>query len=65
MPALAPGIDYVDVNFLGFPNIIATAVLHGPGGVALIDPGPTTSLQNLTAALERSGLRLSDVRHIL
>lgn len=65
MIRLAPGIDYVDVNFLGFPNIIATAVLHGPGGAALIDPGPTTSLSNLETALDRGGLRMEDVRQIL
>ena len=47
MISLATGIDYVDLNFLGYPNIIATAVLHGPGGVALIDPGPSTSLTTL------------------
>jgi glyoxylase-like metal-dependent hydrolase (beta-lactamase superfamily II) len=65
MLPLAPGIDYVDVNFLGYPNIIATAVLHGPGGVALIDPGPSTSLSHLEEALERGGLRMHHVRQIL
>jgi glyoxylase-like metal-dependent hydrolase (beta-lactamase superfamily II) len=65
MLPLAAGIDYVDLNFLGFPNIIATAVLHGPGGVALIDPGPTTSLAHLEAELGRGGVRLRDVQHIL
>jgi len=65
MNTLASGIDYVDLNFLGFPNIIATAVLQGPGGVALIDPGPSTSLHNLRAALERAGIRIADVRQIL
>ena len=53
------------MNFLGYPNIIATAVLHGPGGVALIDPGPSTSLSHLQEALERGGLRMHDVRQIL
>jgi len=65
MPPLSRGIDYVDVNFLGYPNIIATAVLHGPDGVALIDPGPSTSLANLEAALQRNGIAMRDLRHIL
>ncbi len=65
MIRLASGIAYIDVNFLGYPNIIATAVLQGPGGAALIDPGPTTSLPNLEAALGRGGLRMDDVRQIL
>jgi hypothetical protein len=65
MPPLAPGLDYVDLNFLGRPEIIATAILHGPAGVALVDPGPTTSLDHLTTALTRKGIRFEDVRQIL
>ena len=65
MIRLASGIDYIDVNFLGYPHIIATAVLQGPAGAALIDPGPATSLPNLEAALGRGGLRMDDVRQIL
>ena len=40
VPVLASGLDYVDLNFLGRPEIIATAILHGTAGVALVDPGP-------------------------
>jgi glyoxylase-like metal-dependent hydrolase (beta-lactamase superfamily II) len=65
MPVLASGLDYVDLNFLGRPNIIATAILHGPAGVALIDPGPATTLTNLTRELEKKGIRFGDVRQIL
>jgi glyoxylase-like metal-dependent hydrolase (beta-lactamase superfamily II) len=65
MQTLAAGLDYVDLNFLGAPEIIATAVLHDAAGVALIDPGPSTTLDNLTAALRRKGIGLGDVRQIL
>src|SRR6478736_5437282 len=65
MPPLASGLDYVDINFLGRPQIIATAILHGTTGVALVDPGPTTSLDHLTTALTRKGIRFEDVRQIL
>ena len=65
MTSLASGIEYVDVKFLGFPEIIATAVLHGPAGVALIDPGPSTSLPNLRRALAGKGISIRDVRQIL
>ena len=44
MSTLASGIDYIDLNFLGNPEIIATVVLQGGSGVALIDPGPSTTL---------------------
>jgi len=63
--ALAPGLDYVDVNFLGRPEIIATAVLRSAAGVALVDPGPSTSLSNLRAALERKGISFGDIRQLL
>jgi len=65
MPVLATGLDYIDLNFLGRSEIIATAILHGPTGVALIDPGPTTTLPNLTTALSRKGILFDDVRYVL
>ena len=65
MIPLAAGIDYVDLQFLGFPNVIATAVLHGPSGVALIDPGPSTSLGNLRQALSKNGIGIRDVGQVL
>lgn len=65
MPPLASGLDYVDLTFLGRPEIIATAILHGPAGVALVDPGPDRTIDNLTTALTRKGIRFEDVRHLL
>jgi len=65
VPVLASGLDYVDLTFLGRPEIIATAILHGAPGVALIDPGPATTLDTLTTALTRKGIRFDDVRQIL
>jgi len=49
MIPLAAGLSYIDLNFLGVPRVIATAVLHGPGGVALVDPGPSSTLPVLPA----------------
>lgn len=65
MNALAPGMDYVDLNFLGSQQVIATGVLHGPSGVALIDPGPSTTVEHLRDGLARRGMHIRDVRHIL
>jgi glyoxylase-like metal-dependent hydrolase (beta-lactamase superfamily II) len=65
MPVLASGLDYVDLNFRGRPEIIATAILHGTAGVALIDPGPASTLDTLTRALDTKGIRFDDVRQIL
>lgn len=63
--ALAAGLDYVDLQFLGQPEIIATAMLHGPQGVALIDPGPSTTLATLRKALTSKGASVGDVGQIL
>lgn len=65
MITLAAGLDYLDLHFLGVPEIIATAVLHGPAGVALIDPGPSTTLNGLKETLRRQGIAIADVRQIL
>jgi len=65
MITLASGLSYVDVLFQGVPRIIATAVVHGPGGVALIDPGPSSTLPTLRRDLEQWGIAMKDVRALL
>ena len=65
MTALSSGLDYIDLQFRGRPELIATAVLHGAAGVALLDPGPSTTISTLETALEHKGIRFRDVRHIL
>ena len=65
MTILATGLSWVDLLFLGRPHAIATAVVHGAGTLALIDPGPSTCLESLDLGLERQGLPLSDLTHIL
>jgi len=65
MIALASGLSYLDVNFCGVPGVIASAVLHGPGGVAIVDPGPSSTLPALRAGLERAGIAMADVRSLL
>jgi glyoxylase-like metal-dependent hydrolase (beta-lactamase superfamily II) len=65
MIALASGLSYLDVNFCGVPGVIASAVLYGPGGVAIVDPGPSSTLPALRAGLERAGIAMADVRVLL
>ena len=65
MTALAQGLDYVDLSFLGRPEIIATAVFQSAAGVALLDPGPSTTLENLRGRLRRKGIAFGDVRQVL
>src|SRR5213078_1509125 len=65
MITLASGLWYLDLDFLGVPRIIATVVIHGPGGAALIDPGPSSTLPALRTRLAHAGIPLADVRTIL
>jgi glyoxylase-like metal-dependent hydrolase (beta-lactamase superfamily II) len=62
---LAAGLDYVDLLFLGRPDIIATAILHAADGIALVDPGPSTTVETLRTALRQKGLGIGGVRHLL
>jgi len=65
MPVLAPGLAWVDLQFRGSPNVIATAVVSDAGGVALVDPGPASCLDALELGLNGLGIRVTDVTHIL
>lgn len=65
MQTIARGITYADLMFLGKPRIIATAAIQSPGGVALVDPGPSTCLGTLRASLSDQGIGTADVRAIL
>jgi glyoxylase-like metal-dependent hydrolase (beta-lactamase superfamily II) len=61
MNNLAAGVSYLDLKFQATPRIIATVVLQGPGGVALIDPGPSSTLPTLRQELGGSGISIGDV----
>ena len=65
MITLASGLSYLDLQFLGTPRVIASVVLHGPGGAAILDPGPSSTLPALRSELEGAGLALSDVTAIV
>ena len=65
MIRLSSGLSYFDLNFMELPRIIATGVVHGAGGVALVDPGPSSTLPRLRSALGAAGLSLDDITSIL
>jgi glyoxylase-like metal-dependent hydrolase (beta-lactamase superfamily II) len=58
-------VTALDLNFLGRPGAIAAGLIDGPGGLALVDPGPASCLDGLRASLARYGYRLDDVDTIL
>ena len=65
METIARGITYTDLMHRGRPRVIATAVVQSAAGVALIDPGPTSCLETLRAALTEAGIAIADVRTLL
>ena len=65
MQVLAHKLRYADGQFRGTSGVIATAVLEGPSGIALIDPGPTSDLAALEADLASGGLSLDEVEALL
>jgi glyoxylase-like metal-dependent hydrolase (beta-lactamase superfamily II) len=65
MTVIAPGIRFLDLRFQGAPQVVATAVLEGADRVALIDPGPSSTLDELNEQLALGGLTLADVETIL
>jgi glyoxylase-like metal-dependent hydrolase (beta-lactamase superfamily II) len=65
MTIIAPGIRFLDLRFQGAPQVVATAVLEGADRVALIDPGPGSTLDELNEQLALGGLTLADVETIL
>jgi glyoxylase-like metal-dependent hydrolase (beta-lactamase superfamily II) len=62
---LAAGTTWIDLQFLGKPHRIASCLLHGSGGAAIVDPGPTTCLPTLERALAALGTPLEAVTHLV
>jgi glyoxylase-like metal-dependent hydrolase (beta-lactamase superfamily II) len=65
MQTLGAGISYFDLDFQNTPGIIAAAVIRGPAGVAILDPGPSSTLPVLTRALAAGGIAIGDVTALL
>lgn len=65
MLRLAAGVSYCDLQFQSRPRIVAAALVHGPGGAAIVDPGPSSTLPALQGALAATGLSMRDVTALL
>ena len=42
---LASGVTWFDLLFQGRPNRIACGVVTGAAGTAIVDPGPTSTIE--------------------
>jgi glyoxylase-like metal-dependent hydrolase (beta-lactamase superfamily II) len=58
-------ITPLDVNWRNRPKSIAAALLQSDNHVALIDPGPESTLTTLREQLSKQGLSISDLNAIL
>jgi len=57
--------EVIDLHFQGQPEIIASYVLRGPQGVALIETGPGSTIDNLWGGLEYFGVAANEITDIL
>ncbi len=55
----------IDTNWMGRPKSIAALLVQSDGVNALIDPGPSSTLETLRAELQRHGVRVEDLAAIL
>ncbi len=62
---VAPGIDLIDLDYLGEREAIAAALIQTAGGFGVVDPGPSTSLSTLRAALSARGASVAELRWVL
>lgn len=58
-------VEIIDLNFQGAPGIIASYVLRGPRGVALVETGPGSSAAALQAGLQDLGIELAQITDVL
>lgn len=58
-------VEMIDLHFQGQPHIIASYVLRGPGGVAVVETGPGSSYPALLAGLAAMGIEPQQVTDIL
>ncbi len=65
MNTLAHGLSFADLEFQGLPRIVATAVAQGRDGLAIIDPGPSSTLPVLRRHLAALGASVGDITTLL
>jgi glyoxylase-like metal-dependent hydrolase (beta-lactamase superfamily II) len=60
-----PAIQQIDLGFQQAPGAIAAYIFDTGDGLAVVDPGPSSTLPALLAGMERLGAQATDLRHIL
>jgi len=57
-------IHTLDLQFLGIEKSIAVFVVEGPGGLALVECGPASTLTHLQKNLAENGWKMTDFQHV-
>lgn len=65
MQTIAESTTLIDLEYLDEPGHFATCLLETGDGLALVDPGPTTTLGRLGSGLREAGASLADLRVLL
>ena len=60
-----PGVSLIDLNFQGIPGVIGAYLLEGEGELALIETGPTSTLDALLAGLAAAGHEPGELTHLM
>lgn len=62
---LAPDLWLLDTLFQGEPGVIASYLLTGPAGLALVDVGSAATIDQLLASIRATGHQPEEIEHIL
>lgn len=65
MQTIAPQTSLIDLEYLGHREAIASCLLEADGQLALVDPGPATSLPTLKQKLAARRLTIADLTALL
>ena len=57
--------ELLDLHFLGEEQLFCTYLLDLEDGLALVDPGPWTTLSTLESGLAELGVSFAELRHLL
>lgn len=57
--------ELIDLNFMGYPSAIASYLLTDAQEVALVEVGPTTTIDTLLEAVRAYGIAPEQIRHLL
>ncbi len=58
-------IELIDLNFLGYPLAIAAYLLDNGEESALVEVGPTSTLENLLSHVQALGVPMERIRHLI